>query len=132
MLFLGGSSPVKGIGVRRPRDQQSPRVASRCEEVADLLDMRNPVDGSDIIIEDEFLAPGYGRTNEAVLEAIELAARHEGIILDPVYSGRTMAGFLGAAGRAADGQTLLFLHTGGQPAVFGYEADLTPVLSDGI
>lgn len=129
---LGCSIPVKGICVRRPRDRQRPRIASRCEEIADLLGMRNPVDGPDIIIEGQFLAPGYGRTNEAVLEAIELAARHEGIILDPVYSGRTMAGFLNAARRAADGQNLLFLHTGGQPAVFGYEADLAPVLSDGI
>ena len=129
---LGSSIPVRGICVRRPRDQQRPRIASRCEEIADLLGMGNPVTGSDIVIDDGCLAPGYGRTNDAVLEAIELAARHEGIILDPVYSGRTMAGFLSAAREAAGGQNLLFLHTGGQPAVFGYEADLAPVLSDGI
>jgi len=129
---LGCPIPVKGICVRRPRDQQRPRIASRCEEIADLLAMQNPVDGSDIDIDDGFLAPGYGRTNDAVLEAIELAARHEGIILDPVYSGRTMVGLLSAARRAASGQNLLFLHTGGQPAVFGYERDLTPVLSDNV
>ena len=120
---LGCSIPVKGICVRRPRDQQRPRIASRCEEIADLLGMDNPVDGSDIVIEDGFLAPGYGRMNAAVLEAIELAARHEGIILDPVYSGRTMAGLVNVARRATGEQNLLFLHTGGQPAVFGYEAD---------
>ncbi len=104
-------------------------VERRPEEIAELLHMANPVVESDVEISDDALAPGYGRLNDAVLEAIELTARREGIILDPVYTGRAMAGLISRVRRAADDQTFLFIHTGGQPAVFGYEAQLEPVLS---
>jgi D-cysteine desulfhydrase/L-cysteate sulfo-lyase len=126
---LGMSSSVKGICVRRSSEQQTPRIIKRCQEIADLLGTQNPVRDCDVDINDEFLAPGYGKINQAVLDAISLAAHREGIILDPVYTGRVMAGFLSRAGQAGSGQNLLFLHTGGQPAVFGYEADLEPILS---
>lgn len=129
---LGNATPVKGICVRRSRDQQHPRIVARCREIADVLGMDNPVSDDDVEVNDDVLAPGYGKVNDAVMEAIELTARCEGIILDPVYTGKTMAGFLARARRAEDGQKLLFVHTGGQPAVFGYEATLEPLLSDNI
>lgn len=127
---LGSTIPVKGICVRRAKDLQRPRIAGHCEKLAALLQMKNPVREEDIDINDDALAPGYGKMNDAVIEAIKLTAIHEGIILDPVYTGRTMAGFLTHARQATPGQNLLFIHTGGQPAVFGYEADLEPLLSD--
>ncbi len=129
---LGCDIPVKGICVRRAKDQQTPRIINRCQEVADMLDMDNPVRNEDIEINDDVLAPGYGKINDAVLHAIKAAAHCEGIILDPVYTGRTMAGFLSRARQAKAGQNLMFIHTGGQPAVFGYEDVLGPMLSSSL
>jgi D-cysteine desulfhydrase family pyridoxal phosphate-dependent enzyme len=129
---LGCSIAVKGICVRRVKELQRPRIVGLCQRIADLLKIENPVSESDIDINDDVLAPGYGKMNEAVLEAIKMTAHCEGIILDPVYTGRTMAGFLNRARQAAAGQSLLFIHSGGQPAVFAYEADLEPLLSDNI
>jgi len=74
--------------------------------------------------------PGYGKMNAAVIEAITLTAQKEGILLDPVYTGKTMAGFLARARQSQKGKNLLCLHTGGQPALFGYEDDLGPLLSE--
>jgi D-cysteine desulfhydrase/L-cysteate sulfo-lyase len=127
---MGCHIPVKGICVRRSKEQQTPRIITRCQEISQLLDMDNPVKDSDIEINDDVLAPGYGTLNDAVLAAIKAAAHNEGIILDPVYTGRAMAGFLSRARQATADQNLMFIHTGGQPAIFGYEDALEPVLSD--
>lgn len=129
---LGNKTVVKGICVRRTIDQQRPRIFSRCQEIADLLQMKNPVVESDVDVSDDVLAPGYGHMNDSVAEAISLTAHKEGIILDPVYTGKAMAGFLRRARGSQAGQNLLFWHTGGQPAVFGYEADLSDLLSKNI
>ena len=127
---VGNMTPVKGICVRRGADLQGPRVTQLCQKIADLLNMDNPVRGEDVDVNDSVLAPGYGLLNDAVSEAIRLTAQKEGIFVDPVYTGKTMAGFLKRARQASAGQRLLFIHTGGQPAVFGYEADLTHLLSN--
>jgi len=92
----------------------------------------NPVKTNDIVINDDALAPGYGQINDAVLEAIKLTAYNEGIILDPVYTGRAMAGFIDIARKTKSTEKLLFIHTGGQPSIFGYEDDLVPILSKNI
>ncbi len=127
---LGNSTPVHGICVRRDAAAQTPRIIARCQQIAGLLKMENPVQPADILLNDDALAPGYGKMNDAVVEAISLTAQKEGILLDPVYTGKTMAGFLSQVWRSKRGQNLLFIHTGGQPALFGYEADLNPLLSD--
>ena len=127
---LGVGIQVKGICVRRAKELQRPRILGHCQAIAALLEMPNPVVEKDIEVNDDDLAPGYGKMNEAVLGAIKLTAQSEGIFLDPVYTGRTMAGFLTRAARATKGQNLLFIHTGGQPAIFGYELDLQPISSD--
>jgi len=121
---------VLGICVRRDASAQAPRLVARCQQIAGLLKMENPVKPEDILLNDDMLPPGYGKMNPATLEAITLTAQKEGILLDPVYTGKTMAGFLARARQSPKGKNLLFLHTGGQPALFGYEDDLTPLLSD--
>lgn len=126
---LGNETPVIGICVRRDALSQSPRIAGHCEQLAHLLDMQNPVTASDIITDDSVLAPGYGQLNANVLEAISLSARLEGIILDPVYSGRTMAGLINLARGPGAAKKMVFIHTGGLPAVFAYEHELSPILS---
>ncbi len=126
---LGSAARVTGICVRRPAAVQGPRIAARCRQVAELLQLDPPVSDDDVELSDEDLAPGYGRTNPAALRAIEMAARSEGLILDPVYTAKTMAGFLRRAEESEAGRGLLFLHTGGTPALFAYESALTEALS---
>jgi D-cysteine desulfhydrase/L-cysteate sulfo-lyase len=123
---LGLPIRVTGVCVRRDAGQQRPRIIKRCQEIADLLGVDNPVSEDDVIITDDFLAPGYGQFNDATRTAITTAARKEALILDPVYTGKTMAGFLDRAGKAADEgvRGIVFIHTGGTPAVFAYEQEL--------
>ena len=125
---LGCASRVTGVCVRRDATAQRDRIQSCCGEIADLLGIGSPVSDADIRLIDDFLAPGYGLANEATLGAIETAARSEALILDPVYSGKTMAGFIHRAGEAGKGRALLFIHTGGAPAVFAYGTALTESL----
>ncbi len=125
------SSPVRvtGICVRRAREAQIARIADHCQRIATLLDIANPVNDSDIAIVDDFLAPGYGQLNGPTIDALKMSARHEAVLLDPVYTGKVMAGALHRARELGAGNsTLLFVHTGGTPALFGYASILNTVL----
>ena len=126
---LGSKVRVTGICVRRDAAAQRPRIAARCDEIAELIGVRPIVGDSDIVLDDRFLAPGYGRMNDATLAAMKTAAECEGLILDPVYSGKAMAGFLERAHAGGTDRSLLFLHTGGTPATFAYVAALTKALA---
>ncbi len=122
---LGCPVRVTGVCVRRRAEAQAERIRSRCREVAALLGIEPAVDDADIHLIDDFLAPGYGRLNDPAVRAIGMAARLEGLILDPVYTGKTMAGFIRRAGEIGRGRSLLFIHTGGAPALFAYGPALT-------
>ena len=76
----------------------------------------------DIWVDDRTLHPGYGQLNSDVLEAIRKTAECEGILIDPVYTGKAMAGLihLVESGHFTQNQNIVFLHSGGTPAVFGY------------
>ena len=126
---LGSAMQVAGVCVRREAAAQRPRLIARCQEIAELLGLAPAVGDDDILLDDRFLAPGYGQLNAATVEAMETAARSEGLILDPVYSAKTMAGFLERARSGGEGRSLLFLHTGGTPATFAYVTALTEALS---
>ena len=130
---LGCDVPVTGICVRRAESLQTPRIANRLLEIATLLGIPSPVPPDDVRITDATLAPGYGKLNDATLEAMTASARCEALILDPVYTGKVMAGLIHAARTRAwrAGATLLFMHTGGQPALFGYNETLTKQLAAG-
>ena len=82
------------------------------------------------MVTDTTLAPGYGQLNAKTLEALKLAAGSEGLILDPVYTGKVMAGLIDRVRAHAyrDEANILFMHTGGQPALFAYEPLLTKAL----
>ena len=83
---------------------------------------------ADVLVDDDFLAPGYGKAGEATMAAILLGARTEGLMLDPTYSGKAMAGFIHQAENSAADTALVFVHTGGTPAIFAYENDLSAAL----
>lgn len=121
---LNWLKPVIGVCVRRHRALQHDRISNRCREVAELLDMDNPVTSEDIRITDETFAPGYGKLNDQTLEAIDLCARREGLLLDPVYTGKSMAACLKHVRNIEKSQSTLFIHTGGTPGLFGYSAEL--------
>ncbi|MEM8812031.1 MAG: D-cysteine desulfhydrase family protein [Pseudomonadota bacterium] len=123
---LGCSIPVIGMCVRRNADLQAGRVLTRAREIGRMLDLETEIHERDVDVFDHALAPGYGKLNPATKEAIRLAARTEGLFLDPVYTGKTMAGMIAAkeAGRLK-GDRVVFLHTGGQPALFAYADQLT-------
>jgi D-cysteine desulfhydrase/L-cysteate sulfo-lyase len=117
---LGSTVPVTGICVRRGAETQWPRIQARCAAIADLLGTGNPVQDEDIRLDETYLAPGYGQLNPATREALRLAAETEALLLDPVYSAKTMAGFKAAARQGGASEARLFLHTGGTPALFAY------------
>ena len=129
MLFglraLGCPVRVTGVCVRRSAQEQRGRISGRCGELAELLDMEPVVEDGDIILSDDHLGTGYGRVNDEVFDAMRMAAQSEGLILDPVYTAKAFRGFLECAKAAEEGQSLLFLHTGGTPAIFGYERELS-------
>ena len=112
--------PVVGITVSRPEETQLPKVQGLAERTAELLGVALP-EAFKVELWDEYFGPRYGEPNAGTLSAIKLVASHEGILLDPVYTGKAMAGLLDGIGRQRfDEGPLIFLHTGGAPALFAY------------
>jgi D-cysteine desulfhydrase/L-cysteate sulfo-lyase len=118
---LGSAIPVTGICVRRDAVKQKERIRRTCDGIAGLLKLDPVIGEDDIRLNDDFLPPGYGRINDATSEAILLGARKEGLILDPVYTGKAMAGCIHHARAASDDASFVFVHTGGTPALFAYQ-----------
>ena len=119
---LGSRAQIAGICVRRDAAAQRARVEDMADRLCQMLDRPGLVKPADIWIEDAYLGPGYGRADAGTLEAIHLAAEREGLLLDPVYTGKSFAGLIGLLHQhafKADGN-VVFLHTGGAPALFGY------------
>lgn len=123
---LGWEVPVLGICVRRIADLQRPRVERCATKIAKMLTNEHIISKNDIQLEDSCLAPGYGQMNDYVYDAIRLAATTEGLLFDPVYSGRAMAGLINhvKSGTIEPGSKVLFFHTGGHPGIFAYQNDL--------
>ncbi len=118
---LGRPFEVHGISVRADSNVLAARVAGLANDGAALVDGPT-VAAEDVIVHDAYVGPGYGELTDASLEAIQLAARMEGLVLDPVYTGKAMSGLIGEirAGRWGPEETVIFVHTGGSPAVFAY------------
>ncbi len=114
--------PVLGIGVRVPREQQEANVFRLAERTAEKLGIPGAIKREDVVANCDYVGEGYGIPAESTLEAIELFARHEGILLDPVYSGKGAAGLIDLIrkGHFKKGENIVFLHTGGAQALFGY------------
>lgn len=118
---VGSSVEIIGVSVLHPADVLGDIVEGITKEACNLLDI--PAPGKDAIhIEDQFIAGGYGVVNDEVRATIELVARTEGVILDPVYTAKAFSGLVALArqGYFSPGDTVAFLHTGGLPGVFAY------------
>jgi D-cysteine desulfhydrase family pyridoxal phosphate-dependent enzyme len=126
MKFYNAAIPVYGITVSRVKSECEQRIPALVEKTTQLLDCQLPITASDVIVNDAYIGPGYAKITPEAREAIHLVARLEGIFLDPVYTGKTMAGLIDlvARGEIARGATIVFWHTGGAPGIFGHAKDV--------
>ena len=127
----GWDVPIVGICVRRAANLQKSRVTERSRQIAEILGYERLIRDEDIIVRDNVLAPGYGQMNDAVTNAIDMGAKREALLLDPVYSARTLAGLVNCLddGVIARGSKVLMIHTGGNPGLFAYQNKLAGKLS---
>jgi D-cysteine desulfhydrase len=122
---IGFEAQILGIGIDKGEAGDDPypvRMAELANETAAHVGLDADFTPDDFFVNQDYLGGGYGVVGELEREAIQLTARLEGLILDPVYTGRAMGGLIdmirrGTIGR---GETVLFWHTGGMPALFTY------------
>lgn len=114
--------PVLGIGVRAPRVEQEDKVFALAERTAEHIGIGGAVGRADVVANCDYVGEGYGIPTPGMVEAVELLARLEGLLLDPVYSGKGMAGLIDLVRRGHFGadDNIVFLHTGGSVGLFGY------------
>ncbi len=118
------SSPLRvlGIGVRNPREKQEANVLALARATAKHMGIDRPIDPAAVEANCDYVGTGYGHPTPGMIEAVQMLARAEGIFLDPVYSGKGMAGLIDLIrnGTFRKGETIVFLHTGGAVGLFGY------------
>lgn len=123
LAVMGADIPVLGIGVRAPRDRQEANVFKLAGETAALLGHAGRVSRDQVVADCDYVGEGYGLVDQGVIDALKLAARTDGIVLDPVYSAKAMKGLIALARQGVfAGETVVFLHTGGAQGLFGYES----------
>ncbi len=115
--------PLTGINVRRTRAEQEPMVHALAEQTAASLRVRGGVPRDAITALGDWVGPGYSLPTPEMIEAVRTLAQVEGILLDPVYTGKAMAGLIALVrnGTFKKGQNVLFVHTGGSPALYAYQ-----------
>jgi L-cysteate sulfo-lyase len=117
--------PLLGIGVGAPQDEQESKVYELACETAGYIGKAGCVERKDVVANCNYVGDGYGVPTEAMNDAVMLLARTEGLLFDPVYSGKGLAGMIDLIrdGTLADGD-IVFLHTGGSAALFAYTDQL--------
>ena len=120
--LVGVSSRVLGITVSRPVEECQERILRLATAAAGLAGHPITLSREDIVVRDGFIGPGYGIPSPEGIAAIRLLARTEGIFLDPTYTGKAMAGLMEEirSGRIGKNETVIFVHTGGEPALFAH------------
>lgn len=114
--------PVLGIGVRAPREAQELAVFDLARRTADHTGLGDIIAREDVVANCDYVGEGYALPTQGMVEAVRLVARTEAILLDPVYSGKGMAGLIDLIrkGHFRKEENVVFLHTGGSAALFGY------------
>ena len=122
---INSGVPLLGIGVRAPKDRQEENVYKLAALTAEKCGCPGAVKREDVVANCDYVGKGYGFPGPDTLAAIELLARTEAILLDPVYSGKGMAGLIDLCRKGVfrKGQNVVFIHTGGAVGLFGYADD---------
>ena len=115
--------PLTGISVRGDKNVLEEKYFGLANETADMLNIRGGVPREMFNIYDDYVGDGYSLPTDEMIEAVQLFARHEGILLDPVYTGKTAAGMIDLIrkGHFKSTDNVLFVHTGGSPALYAYQ-----------
>lgn len=115
--------PLVGISVSRKIEPQTDLVYNLAAKVCEKLEIENPVEREDVVVFDQYVGEGYSRPTQGMVDATQLLARTEGILVDPVYSGKALDGLIDLVkqGYFKDAENILFVHTGGSPALYVYE-----------
>ncbi len=118
--------PITGISVRAERAAQETRILALARDTAELAGAATQVPAAAVTVLDDYVGPGYSLPTDDMVEAVRLFASLEGILLDPVYTGKAAAGLIDLVrrGRFARDDNVLFLHTGGSPALYAYQDTL--------
>ena len=132
LIAAGSGVEVTGINVSRSRAEQEPHVTELTQAILAFLGVDAAAATDRVTCRDEWLGPGYSLPSAEMLEAVTMVARTQGIVLDPVYTGKAMAGLIGLirGGELQAGQTAVFLHTGGTSALFANRDMFTAALAD--
>lgn len=114
--------PLTGISVRAERGPQEEKIWRLAQAACDLAGVGSDVPEDAVVVRDDQVGPGYSLPTEAMRDAVQLFARTEAILLDPVYTGKTAAGLIAMVmdDSLSDDQRVLFVHTGGSPALHAY------------
>ena len=121
---LNAGIPLLGFGTRAPQPKQEQMVYDLACKTAEKMSIPDLIAREDVRADTNYVGEGYGLPREDTLEAIRMFAELEGILLDPVYSGKGAAGLIDYVrkGTFKKGERVVFLHTGGSVALFGYDA----------
>lgn len=120
--------PVTGISVNKPVAVQEPKIRDLANGALELLASPVRIGAEKVRVLDQYVGEGYSLPTPEMAEAIQLFARTEGLLLDPVYTGKQAAGLIGMirSGELTAGSRVLFLHTGGAPALSAYPESALP------
>ena len=118
----GGDIKIIGISVGHPYREFRKSIAERAEAISEMLGLDVSFSDDDVELYTDYIGKGYAIPTEECVDAIKITARKEGIFLDPVYTGKAMAGLMDMVrkGRFGGDENIVFLHTGGEPAVYAY------------
>jgi len=122
MKGVNAGIPISGVNVSRPKEVQEQIVYKLALETAEKLGVEKQIKKDDVICFDQYVGPGYSLPTASMIEAVKLFSKHEAILLDPVYSGKAAAGLIDLVrkGHFPAGSNVMFLHTGGSPALYAY------------
>lgn len=118
--IFGFKGKILGVSIDEPEDWLKTRVSQLASDASEKLGARIEFTRDDVLANEEYCRAGYGVLTDAEREAVRLFAKYEGLLLDPVYTGRAAAGMIDLIRRGffKKDETVLFWHTGGQPALF--------------
>lgn len=128
--ILDTNIKILGFSVSLKRGRANNQIINLINGTSELLSVDVLIDPEDIVVQDEYVGEGYGIISKEVVEAITLVAETEGIFLDPVYTGKAMAGLIAQIerGRFAKEEVVVFIHTGGTAALFPYRRPIKAMI----